>query len=109
MGSSSRVFSVSASARISLSQSMCLNPIFGMLSCMFFLCSKFNKEAIWLDVILFKKYTHKCLGMNDGDLGVAAISTGWQRSSPNEIPCVFPDFSLCYRNFPCVIFMQKLK
>ena len=36
--------SVSASARLSLSQPMCLNLIFGMLSCMFFLCSKFNKD-----------------------------------------------------------------
>ena len=38
------VSSVSASARLSLSQPMCLNLIFGMLSCMFFLCSKFNKD-----------------------------------------------------------------
>ena len=34
--------------------------------------------------------------------------TGWPHSSPNEIPCVFPEFSLCYINFPCVIFTQKL-
>ena len=33
--------------------------------------------------------------------------TGWPHFSQNEIPCVFPEFSLCYRNFP-VIFMQKL-
>ena len=38
------VFSVSASARLSLSQPMCLTPIFGMVSCMFFLCSNFNKD-----------------------------------------------------------------
>ena len=34
--------------------------------------------------------------------------SGWPHSSQNEIPCVFPEFSLCYINFPCVIFMQKL-
>ena len=34
---------------------------------------------------------------------------GWPHSSQNEIPCVFPEFSLCGRNFPCVIFTQKLK
>ena len=34
--------------------------------------------------------------------------TGWPHSGQNEIPCVFPEFSLCYINFPCVIFMQKL-
>ena len=34
--------------------------------------------------------------------------TGWPHSSENEIPCVFPEFSLCYINFPCIIFMQKL-
>ena len=75
-----------------------LNPIFRMLSCMFFLCSKFSKEAIWLDIILFKKYTRKCLGMKDGDLGVAAISTGWH----NNIILAqmkLPVFSL---TFPCV-------
>ena len=33
---------------------------------------------------------------------------GWPHSSQNEIPCVFPEFSLCYINFPCVIFTQKL-
>ena len=33
---------------------------------------------------------------------------GWPHSSRNKIPCVFPEFSLCYINFPCVIFMQKL-
>ena len=33
---------------------------------------------------------------------------GWPHSSQNEIRCVFPEFSLCYINFPCVIFMQKL-
>ena len=36
------------------------------------------------------------------------IITGWSHSSPNKIPCVFPEFSLCYINFPCVIFSQKL-
>ena len=36
------------------------------------------------------------------------ITSGWPHSSPNEIPCVFPEFSLCYINFPCVIFTQKL-
>ena len=35
-------------------------------------------------------------------------NSGWPHSSQNEIPCVFPEFSLCYINFPCVIFMQKL-
>ena len=44
--------------------------------------------------------------------------TGWLHSSQNEIPSVFPEFSLsfvvfpefslCYINFPCAIFMQKL-
>ena len=34
--------------------------------------------------------------------------TGWPHSSQNKIPCVFPEFSLCYINFPCVIFMLKL-
>ena len=34
--------------------------------------------------------------------------TGWPHSSRNEIPCVFPEFSLCYTNFLCVIFTQKL-
>ena len=33
---------------------------------------------------------------------------GWPHSSQNKIPCVFPEFSLCYINFPCVIFTQKL-
>ena len=36
------------------------------------------------------------------------VRTGWTHSSQNEIPCVFPEFSLCYINFPCVIFTQKL-
>ena len=36
------------------------------------------------------------------------IVTGWPHSSQNEIPCVFPEFSLCYIIFPCVIFTQKL-
>ena len=30
--------------------------------------------------------------------------SGWPHSSQNEIPCVFPEFSMCYKNFPCVIF-----
>ena len=30
--------------------------------------------------------------------------SGWPHSNQNEIPCVFPEFSLCYKNFPCVIF-----
>ena len=33
--------------------------------------------------------------------------TGWPHSSPNKIPPVFFEFSLCYRNFPHVIFTQK--
>ena len=36
------------------------------------------------------------------------IHSGWPHSGQNEIPCVFREFSLCYINFPCVIFMQKL-
>ena len=39
---------------------------------------------------------------------IPQIPSGWPHPSPNEIPCVFPEFSLCYRNFPCVIFTQKL-
>ena len=35
---------VSASHRLSHSQVICLNPTFRMLSCMFYLCSKFNKD-----------------------------------------------------------------
>ena len=34
--------------------------------------------------------------------------SGWPHSNQNKIPCVFPEFSLCYINFPCVIFTQKL-
>ena len=36
-------------------------------------------------------------------------NSGWPHSSQSEIPCVFPEFSLCYINFPCAIFMQKLR
>ena len=32
------------------------------------------------------------------------LVSGWPHSSQNKIPCVFPEFSLCYKNFPCVIF-----
>ena len=30
--------------------------------------------------------------------------TGWPHSSRDKIPCVFPEFSLCYNLFPCVFF-----
>ena len=30
--------------------------------------------------------------------------TGWPHFSQDKIPCVFPEFSLCYIIFPCVIF-----
>ena len=29
---------------------------------------------------------------------------GWPHSSRDQIPCVFPEFSLCYYLFPCVFF-----
>ena len=52
---------------LSLSQSICLNLTSGMLLCMIFLCSKFNKDnnylvllEMWLDIVLFKKFAHKC-------------------------------------------------
>ena len=32
--------------------------------------------------------------------------TGWPRSCRHEIPCVFPVFSLCFRNFPCVFYWR---
>ena len=35
---------------------------------------------------------------------IQKASTGWPRSSRDEIPCVFPEFSLCEIIFPCVIF-----
>ena len=38
----------------------------------------------------------------------AKAISGWPHCSQNEIPCVSPEFSLCYINFPCVIFTQKL-
>ena len=41
-------------------------------------------------------------------VAVSLSHSGWPTSSQNEIPCVFPEFSLCYINFPCVTFMQKL-
>ena len=33
--------------------------------------------------------------------------SGWPHSSRDQIPCVFPEFSLCYEFFPCV-FSHKL-
>ena len=36
------------------------------------------------------------------------VHSGWSHFSQNEIPCVFPEFSLCYTKFPCAIFTQKL-
>ena len=35
------------------------------------------------------------------------LKSGWPHSSHNENPCVFPEFSLCYRNFPCVILCKN--
>ena len=45
---------------------------------------------------------HSCVNFG------ADSKSGWPHSSQNEIPCVFPEFFLCYKNFLCVIFMQKL-
>ena len=48
--------------------------------------------------------------LNDDSVSLFILNnftTGWPHSSRNKIPCVFPEFSLCYINFPCVIFMQK--
>ena len=66
---SGSVTEVKGFLHLSLSQPMCLNPIFGMFLCMFFLCSKFNEDhnylvllAIGIDIALFKKYIHKCSG-----------------------------------------------
>ena len=30
--------------------------------------------------------------------------SGWPHLSQDKIPCVFPEFSLCYEFFPCVFF-----
>ena len=32
--------------------------------------------------------------------------SGWPHSSPNEIPCVFPEFSLCYKIFLCYFYVK---
>ena len=34
--------------------------------------------------------------------------TGWPHSSQDKIPCVFPEFSLCYEFFPCVFFHKLI-
>ena len=44
----------------------------------------------------------------DDDSKFGKVWSGWPHSSQNKISCVFPEFSLCYINFPCVIFTQKL-
>ena len=49
----------------------------------------------------------ECLLVEDRIFSAQTLA-GWPHSSQNEIPCVFPEFSLCYINFPCVIFTQKL-
>ena len=61
-------FCGSVSASFSLSQPILLNPIFGMFLCMFFQCSKFNKDhnlllllKIWLD-IFYSRNVHKIFG-----------------------------------------------
>ena len=32
------------------------------------------------------------------------VGAGWPHSSRDKIPCIFPEFSLCYEFFPCVFF-----
>ena len=36
--------------------------------------------------------------------GNSKRDSGWPHSSRDKIPCVFPEFSLCYELFPCVFF-----
>ena len=58
----------------------------------------FTKNEIF---VICTHFTRKKTGM------CPQAQTGWPRSCRHEIPCVFPVFSLCCRNFPCVFFYLR--
>ena len=64
----------------------------------------------WMGNITTPKYIFGNLKAFRGfvKLSISVPIPGRPHSSQNEIPCVFPEFFLCYINFPCVIFAQKL-